>query len=91
MRGQESEGYSPLRPLPPEGRDIVHVPIILERDADGWYVATAPTLPGCHTQGRSIDEAVERIREAILLSLAEGSPLLEFVGILTLDVRGPGR
>ena len=36
-----------------------------ERDPDGWWVASAVGLKGCHTQGRSIDEARRHIREAI--------------------------
>ncbi len=42
---------------------------ISERDEDGYYVATVPKLPGCHTQARSIDELVERIKEALKLYL----------------------
>ena len=36
-----------------------------ERDEEGWWVASATSLKGCHTQGRSIDEARRHIREAI--------------------------
>ena len=43
--------------------------VIIERDADGYFVASVPNLPGCHTQARSLDELIERIREAILLCL----------------------
>jgi predicted RNase H-like HicB family nuclease len=39
--------------------------VTLERDADGWWVVEVPSLPGCHTQGRSIGQARNRIREAI--------------------------
>lgn len=39
--------------------------VTLERDGDGWWVAEVPSLPGCHTQGRSIGEARNRVREAI--------------------------
>lgn len=43
--------------------------VILERDREGFYVASVPTLRGCHTQGRSLDEVMERIREATELCL----------------------
>jgi hypothetical protein len=36
----------------------------LERDSSGWWVATLVGAPGCHTQGRSIAQAMTRIREA---------------------------
>jgi predicted RNase H-like HicB family nuclease len=53
--------------------------VVLERDEDGMFVATVPALPGCISQGRSEDEALENVKEAIELhieSLAEdGIPL----------------
>lgn len=43
--------------------------VIVERDSEGYYVASVPTLPGCHTQAKSLDELMERIKEAIELCL----------------------
>jgi predicted RNase H-like HicB family nuclease len=43
--------------------------VIVERDRLGYYVASVPELPGCHTQARSLDKLMERIREAIELCL----------------------
>ncbi len=39
----------------------------LERDEEGWWVASVPAVPGAHTQGRSIAQAMNRIREALSL------------------------
>ena len=39
--------------------------VLIEQDEDGVYVAEAPTLPGCISQGQTRDEAVENIKEAI--------------------------
>ncbi len=39
--------------------------IAIEQDEDGMYIATAPALPGCISEGRSRSEAVENIKEAI--------------------------
>ena len=39
------------------------------RDEEGYYVASVPELPGCHTQARSLDKLMDRIREAIELCL----------------------
>jgi len=38
-----------------------------ELDETGWWLATIPTVPGCHTQGRTIEQAENRIREALAL------------------------
>jgi predicted RNase H-like HicB family nuclease len=43
--------------------------VIVERDAAGYYVATVPELRGCHTQARSLDKVMARIREAVALCL----------------------
>ena len=39
--------------------------VVFETDEDGWVVASCPTLPGCHSQGRTRDEALANIREAV--------------------------
>jgi len=58
--------------------------VIIEQDADGIYVASVPALRGCHTQGTSLDQVMERIREAIALCIEEqggDAETLDFVGI----------
>ena len=63
--------------------------VIIERDADGYFVASVPNLPGCHTQARSLDELMERIKEAILLCLevqAQSIDNLEFIGLQRVAV-----
>ncbi len=39
--------------------------VIIEQDEAGWYVAEVPELYGCHTQAKSLDELMERVKEAI--------------------------
>ena len=63
--------------------------VLIERDEEGMYVASVPQLPGCHTDGTSIDELMVEIREAIQLYLeAEGiePSNLEFVGIQRVTI-----
>ena len=43
--------------------------VIVEKDSAGYFVASVPALPGCHTQAKSLDDLMERIREAIELCL----------------------
>ena len=58
--------------------------VVIERDEEGFYVASVPELRGCHTQAKSLDVLIERIREAIELCLeVQGEPAsrLEFIGV----------
>ncbi|MEI6102739.1 MAG: type II toxin-antitoxin system HicB family antitoxin [Methanothrix sp.] len=48
--------------------------VVLVQDVDGGYIVSCPALSGCHSQGDSMEEALENIKEAIvgcLESLAE--------------------
>ena len=63
--------------------------VVFERDDEGYYVASVPGLPGCHTQAKSLDEVNLRIREAIELCLeVDGFPEqnLESVGIQNIVI-----
>jgi predicted RNase H-like HicB family nuclease len=63
--------------------------VVVERDSAGNYVASVPLLPGCHTQARSLDDLMDRIREAIELCLeVQGldSDPLDFVGVQRVTV-----
>jgi len=43
--------------------------VIIERDTKGYHVASVPALRGCHTQAKSLDELMVRVREAVELCL----------------------
>jgi predicted RNase H-like HicB family nuclease len=63
--------------------------VVVERDEDGYYVASVPQLRGCHTQARSLDKLMERIREAIELCLEVRPDIqahTEFVGVQRIAV-----
>jgi predicted RNase H-like HicB family nuclease len=62
--------------------------VLVERDEDGVFVATVPSLRGCHTQAKSLKELEERIREAILLCLDEEKevPRHTFAGAYQVEV-----
>jgi predicted RNase H-like HicB family nuclease len=63
--------------------------VIIERDEDGYYVASVPELRGCHTQARSLDKLITRVREAIELCLEDESDApatTEFVGVQRVAV-----
>jgi predicted RNase H-like HicB family nuclease len=63
--------------------------VIVERDEEGYYVASVPALRGCHTQARSLDKLLERVKEAIELCLEIESDLpasTEFIGVQRIAV-----
>ncbi len=63
--------------------------VIVERDDEGYYIASVPALLGCHTQARSLDKLVVRVREAIELCLevdGSGPASFEFVGVQRITV-----
>jgi predicted RNase H-like HicB family nuclease len=63
--------------------------VLVERDREGYCVASIPELPGCHTQARSLDELMERIKEAAELCLevqGKESDDLEFIGVQRLTL-----
>ena len=53
--------------------------IVIEKDEDGWFVATCPSLPGCISQGKTEKQAIKNMKEAIQLHLQslskDGLPL----------------
>lgn len=65
--------------------------VLIEQDEDGIYVAKVPQLKGCHTQGKTVEQVMERIREAIDLCLeVEKDKLVptRFIGVQQLEVAG---
>ncbi len=64
----------------------------MERDEDGYYVASVPMLPGCHTQAKSMDDLLERIKEAIeaYLEAEKDIEISEFVGVQVVEAEAGG-
>ncbi len=64
--------------------------VVIERDEDGYFVGTVPQLKGCHTQAKSLDKLMERMKEAVLLCLEAEGELgegeLQFVGLQRIAV-----
>ena len=49
------------------------LPLFIEKDEEGFYVVECPLFEGCYTQGKSLDRALSRIREVLILALEEKS------------------
>ena len=63
--------------------------VVIERDEDGYYVASVPALRGCHTQAKNLDTLMKRVREVIELCLEDqdgGGGSVELVGVQQITV-----
>ncbi|MBI2416328.1 MAG: type II toxin-antitoxin system HicB family antitoxin [Ignavibacteriales bacterium] len=63
--------------------------VIIEKDEEGFYIASVPELRGCHTQAKSLDELMIRIHEAIELCIEAQNmqfSKLDFIGMQRITV-----
>lgn len=64
--------------------------VLIEQDEDGLYIARVPDIQGCHTQGKTIQQVLERIKEAIELCLEADKEEVEpmkFIGIQRVQIK----
>lgn len=67
--------------------------VIIEKDEEGWYVASVPEIQGCYTQGKTISQVLERIKEAIEVCLEadqEDIKPMKFIGIQRVEIKSNG-
>ena len=70
-------------------KKILNFTVLIEQDEDGIYVAKVPSIPGCYTQGKTITQVLDRIKEAIDVCLeAEKIEIhpMKFVGVQRVEV-----
>lgn len=64
--------------------------VVIEKDEDGFLVGEVPQLRACYSQGRTLDELMENIREVVSLcleeQLEEGETFPEFIGVQKVTV-----
>jgi predicted RNase H-like HicB family nuclease len=61
--------------------------VVIEKDEDGYFVASVPALRGCHTQAKSLDTLMKRIKEAVELCLKVQEPANnKFIGVQRVTV-----
>ena len=74
--------------------EVFRFQVVIEQDEDGWYVADVPALQGCHSQGKTFEEALEKVREVISMCIEElreqGEPIPsnhpEVIGLKNIEV-----
>ena len=73
-------------------KQILNFNVFIEQDEDGVYVARVPEIEGCYTQGKTLEEVMERIREAIEVCLEadkEKVNPMKFIGMQRVQVERP--
>ena len=63
--------------------------VLIEQDEDGIFIAKVPEIAGCYTQGKTLQEVLERIKEAIEVCLESDKKdvnPLKFIGIQKVQV-----
>lgn len=77
-------------PVKMEGKSLNYT-VLIEQDEDGMYIAKVPDISGCYTQGKTVEQAMKRIREAIQVCLEaeelEDVMPLKFIGIQQVEVK----
>lgn len=71
-----------------EGKTL-NFTVLIEQDEDGMYIAKVPDIQGCHTQGKTVEQAMERVKEAIQVCLEsedEETTPLKFVGVRQIEI-----
>ena len=70
-------------------RKVYNFVVLIEQDEHGWFVAKVPDIQGCATQGKTISEVLERVKEAIKVCL-EAEKIerskMKFVGLQNVEV-----
>jgi predicted RNase H-like HicB family nuclease len=68
---------------------VLNFTVLIEQDENGIYIAKVPDIIGCYTQGKTVEQAMERIKEAIQVCLeADDEEIipLKFIGVQQLEV-----
>lgn len=77
-----------IRPRPTKSKKREFT-VVIEKGEDGYYIGSVPALLGCHTQGKTVDELMVNVKEAILLCLdvaGEDTASGELIGIHRVSV-----
>ena len=70
-------------------KKLYNLTVLIEQGEDGLYIATVPDIHGCYTQGKTVAQVLERIKEAIEVCLEADKEEIEpmkFVGVQQIEV-----
>ncbi len=66
-----------------------HFPILIEQDEDNVYIVSCPVFKGCHSYGKTVDEAMKNIEEVIVMCVQEEKPSTfnHFIGFREIEMQ----
>jgi len=70
-----------------KGSGSLHLPVLVELDEDGVFIVSCPTFKGCHSYGKTIDEAMNNLKEVVEMCMEEESTISfnRFVGFREME------
>lgn len=68
-----------------------HLPIIVETDEDGIFIVSCPVFKGCHSYGKTIDEALNNLKEVVEMCIEEqpAGEQNKFIGVREMEFKIP--
>lgn len=68
-----------------------HLPVVVEVDEDGFFIVSCPLYKGCHSYGKSIDEAMENLKEVVAMCIEEqpAEEINTFIGVREMEFKMP--
>ncbi|HLD42009.1 MAG TPA: type II toxin-antitoxin system HicB family antitoxin [archaeon] len=70
-------------------KEVFNLTVLIEQDEDGIFVAKVPDIEGCYTQGKTVEEAMKRVKEAIQVCVEADKikpPQMKFIGLQQVQV-----
>jgi predicted RNase H-like HicB family nuclease len=66
-----------------------HLPVVVEVDEDGVFIVSCPLYKGCHSYGKTIDEALENLKEVVTICVEEqpSESINKFVGVREMEFK----
>ncbi len=76
--------------MKPKESKTVHLPILIEQDEDNVFIVSCPAFKACHSYGKTVDEALENLKEVIDMCMDEENEKIDevnrFVGFREMQV-----
>ena len=70
---------------------VYHLPVVVEADEDGYFIVSCPVFKGCHSYGKTIDEALINLKEVVAICVEEqpAADLNKFIGVREMEYTIP--